>query len=116
MAKTVGDVISDARALLQDTYSSGYRYSTADLYAYLNTALLEMRRVRPDIFRSYIGQVTPSFQEGDEAEPFPVSELFFSPVVFYVTGFAELRDDEFTVDARAITLMNQFVAKLVTVA
>lgn len=116
MAKTVGNVIEEARAILQDTSSQVYRYSTADLFAYLNNALLEMRRVRPDLFYAYIGADTPEFVPGDEAELFPISAMYFTPVVFYVAGTAELRDDEFTVDARAVTLMQQFTAKLLTVA
>lgn len=112
MAKTAADVISDARALLQDTDPQLYRYSTADLIAYLNTALLEAKKLRPDLFVDYIGQETPSFTEGTLSGVFPIDDMYFSSIVFYVVGFAELRDDEFTVDARASTLMNQFVAKL----
>jgi len=116
MAKTVGDVITAARGVLQDRNAQLYRYATVDLFTYLNDALLEMRRSRPDLFFNFIGEDTPSFEPGDELEPFPVSTLFFTPTVFYVAGRAELRDDEFTVDARAVTLMQQFTAKLLTVA
>lgn len=111
MAKTASDVINDARAILQDTDSQLYRYSTADLVSYLNTALLEAKRLRPDLFVSYIGEDVPSFTEGTLNSDFPIDEMYFSPIVFYVVGFAELRDDEFTVDARAATLMNQFTSK-----
>jgi len=116
MAKTVGDAISEARTILHDTDSQLYRYSDDDLVAYLNNALLEARRIRPDLFRAYINQSIPSFTTADFASAFPVDEMFFPQFVFYVAGSAELRDDEFTVDARAATLLNQFVAKLLTVA
>lgn len=116
MAKTVGDVITAARGILQDRNAQLYRYATADLYTYLNDALLEMRRARPDLFFDFIGLDTPEFASGDELLDFPVSTLFFTPTVFYVAGRAELRDDEFTVDARAVTLMQQFTTKLLTVA
>ena len=116
MAKTVNDVVSEARILLNDTDPQLYRYSTADLVTYLNNALLEMRRIRPDAFRAYIGESTPSYTTTDLSSAFPVSEIFFTQCVFYVTGMAELRDDEFTVDGRAVTLMTQFSAKLLTVA
>lgn len=115
MAKTVGDVISDARALLQDEDAQLYRYPTAALFGYLNTALIEAKKIRPDLFLDYIDLPTPSFSAGDEAQAFPVDEMAFAPCVFYVTGFAELRDDEFTVDNRAVTLMQQFHQKLLTV-
>lgn len=115
MAKTVGDAIAEARAILHDTTEQVYRYTTADLYAYLNNALLETRRVRPDLFRAYLGTDTPEFAPGDEGEAFPIDAMYFTPVVLYIAGTAELRDDEFTVDARAVTLMQQFAAKLLMV-
>jgi len=112
--KTAADVISDARAILQDTDSQLYRYSTEDLVQYLNTALLEAKKLRPDLFLDYIGLDVPNFTTSNLDGDFPIDEMYYSPCVFYVVGFAELRDDEFTVDARAATLMNQFVAKLRT--
>ena len=120
MAKTIDDAIAEARAILQDTSPTGaeYRYSTPDLVSYLNNALLEMRKLRPDLFRTYYGADTPSYTESDLGGNvlFPVDNMFFPPAVFYMVGTAELRDDEFTVDSRAVTLMSQFTAKLVTVA
>ena len=116
MAKTVSDAISEARVILQDTDSQLYRYSDSELVAYLNNALLEARRIRPDLFRAYVGQPVPSFTASDFAELFPLDNMFFPQFVYYIAGTAELRDDEFTVDARAATLLNQFVAKLLTVA
>lgn len=116
MAKLVSDVVSEARTVLHDTNAQLYRYSDEDLVAYLNNALLEARRLRPDLFRSYIGLPVPSFTTAELDSAFPIDEMFFPQFVFYVAGSAELRDDEFTVDARAATLMSQFVAKLMTVA
>lgn len=116
MAKTVNSVISEARAILKDTDSQLLRYSTADLVEYFNNALLEARRIRPDLFRAYIGQSVPSYTESDLSSPFPIDEMFFPQFVHYVAGTAELRDDEFSVDARAVTLLNQFIAKMLTVA
>jgi len=117
MAKTVSDAITEARVLLHDTDPQLFRYSTPELLSYLNNALLETRRLRPDLFRAYIGQPVPSYADGDDLSvAFPIDEMFFPQVVFYITGSAELRDDEFTVDARAATLLNQFAAKMLTVA
>lgn len=117
MAKTVSDAISEARVLLHDTDPQLYRYSDAELLDYLNNAILETRRIRPDLFRAYLGQPLPSYADGDDLSvAFPIDEMFFPQFVFYIAGFAELRDDEFTVDARAATLLNQFAAKMLTVA
>lgn len=115
MAKTVADAVTEARAILQDN-DTPYRYSDADLVAYLNDGLLETRKIRPDLFRTYwgTGDAFPEFTSQDitDATDFPIDDMFFTPVVYFIAGTAELRDDEFTVDARAATLLNQFNTKL----
>ena len=52
---TVQDYVSAARVLLQDTVAP-YRYSDADMIAELNLAILEAKRVRPDLFFEYRGK------------------------------------------------------------
>ena len=54
---TLGDIIAEARILLQDTRSSLYRYSDADLLKFGNQTLKRMAVLRPDLF-SYIGEIT----------------------------------------------------------
>lgn len=112
MAKTVGDVILEARQLLQDQDSAHYRYPEADLYGYFNSALLEGRRTRPDLYRAYYGLATPEYTVADVAVDFPISNLYFQAFPFFVAGVAELRDDEFTVNNRAITLLGTFTSKM----
>ncbi len=46
---TVTDYISDARTLLQDTISP-YRYDDPSMLVAFNVTLLEVRRVRADLF------------------------------------------------------------------
>ena len=46
---TVADYINDARTLLQDMIPE-YRYDDPSLLRALNVALLETRRIRPDLF------------------------------------------------------------------
>jgi len=115
MAKTVADLISEARSLLQDT-DTPYRYSDSDLIAYLNTAMPEARRKRPDLFVTYWGGDSPSFTVADitAATDFPLDEMYYMPFVYFVVGMAELRDDEFAVDNRAVSLLNAFTGKLIT--
>lgn len=116
MAKTVNDVVTEARVLLHDTEAQLYRYATGDLVAYLNNALLEARRIRPDLFAEYLGQEVPSYTAADLSALFPIDDMFFPAFVFYVVGWAEMRDDEFAVDGRAVALMTQFSSKLLMVA
>jgi hypothetical protein len=47
--KTITDYINDGRTLLQDTIAP-YRYDDTSLVTAMNVALLEGRRLRPDLF------------------------------------------------------------------
>lgn len=119
-----GDLLlSQVRGILQDRKVDSYRYSDIDLVQALNTALTEVRRLRPDAFAgSFTTQATPQFYEDGNpspppgyiplSDPWPVDEMFFSPTVVYVAGYAELRDDEFTVDGRATSLLQRFAMQL----
>ncbi len=119
--KTLDDCINEARIILNDEGFAGqpFRYSNARLLAILNTALREVYRLRPD---AYIGNFTTgvlsnnlatTFVEADlgqdPATPYPLDDrLFFSPVVYYLAGQAELADDEFTDSSRAQSLLTAF--------
>lgn len=117
MAKTINDAIEEARVLLQDTVSP-YRYPSEQLLAYLNNGLYELKRVRPDAWLSKTGKDLPTYSNTtqDLAQPFPVSMIFFHPMVMLIAGMAELRDDEFTMDSRAGVLLQQFTANLTKVS
>lgn len=118
MAKTVSDAVTSARVILQDQ-DTPYRYSDEELVNYLNDALLEARKIRPDLFRAYWGTDTafPEFTTADIASGtlIPIDNMFYNPLTYFMAGSAELRDDEFTVDNRAVTLMNQFSTKMLGV-
>lgn len=115
MAKTVGDVITEARSVLQDVDSASYRYSDADLYASLNTVFLTIKSVRPDAFIGTLRTFDPIYTFSDSSTPFPIDGQFFFSAVLFVAGFAELRDDEFAVDNRASTLLSQAQNRLTRV-
>lgn len=113
MPKTYGDAITEARRILQDTReSSGLRYPDEDLIAYLNNAFLDAFRIRPDLF--YPDFETIEVTSDDLEEEFAFDQRFFPSVVYYIVGMAELREDEFASDARAVTVSQQFVARLRT--
>lgn len=101
-----------ARVLLQDAEKE--RYSDAELLDSLNMAITEMQRIRPDIpalFQPIQGfpWTTTSLNQGNLL---PVDGKYFSPLVSFVTGWAELRDDEFATDNRAVTLLTRFQSQL----
>lgn len=104
MPRTVGDVITAVRVILND--ADGDRYTDAQLIADFNSATSTAKSLRPDAFR--LGEVLPAYDDTELAEDFPLSEIFFQPFVYYIAGTAELRDDEFAVDGRAMTLLTAF--------
>ena len=113
MAYSVGQCVAEARVILQDTVVP-HRYSDEDLYANLNTALLEARRLRPDLFLADLFGPPPRFLPEEHASAFPVSTLYTVAFINYLVGRAELRDDQFNSDARANALLTSFKAQLST--
>lgn len=98
------------RQLLRDLDSAGHtRFTDETITDALNNALLEVRRVRPDLFLRSRGKVV--FMD-DPADPLPVEEQYAMSVVFMAVGYVMMRDDQFALDARAVSLHNKGVAQL----
>lgn len=104
MPKTVGDAVTEARVILND--SAGDRYTDAQLASDFNNAIAQAKMLRPDAF--ILGEALPEFTTSEFTEDFPLAEIFFQSFVYYLAGNAELRDDEFAVDGRAMTLLAAF--------
>lgn len=106
---TVGKIIDAARILLQDTRAGAYRYDDPSLILHLNDAVLEARRIRPDLF-------LPSYavpaEYTSKTDLFTLELMYRPAFVYYVAGKAQLRDDETGQDGRATVLLNKFVAQL----
>ena len=123
MAKTYQDVVTEARVLLQDTETGSYRYSDATLLAMYNRALQALARIRPDAcFDLYDDNSLngPELVESGAGagqtnwtENFGLEMQFFNALVHYVTGMAEIVDDEYTEDGRAAMLLGQFKANVI---
>lgn len=120
MAYMVSDVLARVRQVLQDQDQNNYRYPTSDLIGYLNDAVSEASRLRPDLF---IGTYTktrvlvsdsPLVDYSTIALPLP--DTLFVAVVSYVAGFTEVRDDEFSDSGRAMTFIGSFTQKLMGAA
>jgi hypothetical protein len=110
---TVADYIKDARTLLQDTIPE-YRYSDPSLLVGLNVALLEARRIRPDLFVFNLlvnGQVQ-AFTAVDDT--YVVMEPPFRLALLHgLCGHALERDQEDVQDIRATTFLGLFNAGLI---
>lgn len=100
---SVEAVITGTRVLLLDRVKP-YRYSDTSLVAALNLALLEGRRLRPDLFINRYGIEVPQFEQVS-GEPIGVEPQFRLAFEYGTAGHALLRDQEDVQDARASTFL-----------
>lgn len=105
--RTLGEYITAARTLVQDQRVP-YRYPNADLALYVSEAVSEARRIRPDLFFGASRATIPAYTGTNLALVVPMPDNYFAPVVNYVAGRAEMRDDTFSVDGRAMTLVTAY--------
>lgn len=111
---TIADLIAEARVLNQDE-DVPYRDDDTKYVQCVNRALQELNRLRPDAFYDTfdgLDTVVPTYTTGTVNSTFPVPMLFWAPVLYFVVGSIQLKDDEFVADGRAVTLMKQFEAKV----
>lgn len=105
MPRSIDDALRDARVILND--EAGDRYTDQDLISDMNSAVSMTKMLRPDAF--ILGEPLPEFTVADlnqsPATDFPLPDIFYQSFVYYLAGNAELRDDEFAVDNRAMTLL-----------
>lgn len=109
---TVAEYLTRARVLLQDQIVP-YRYSDDELVEALNLAILEARRIRPDLFLSL--DALPEYSSGATSTLVTIDQMYRSAFLYYMVGHAQLRDEEDTSDSRAAVFMNKFIAQLSTV-
>ena len=106
----VGEIIAQVRDVLQDLDTDDIRYPTSSLIRALNLAVLQTRGLRPDYFVGTF--TTPIPRITSEGEDIPLPDELLGPLVQYVAGWAEMRDDEFTIDSRAAILLKSYEAQL----
>ena len=108
MSRTVADVKKRVKSTLKDKVDP-LRYPDADILDAINDALIEVRRIRPDLYLAKKFKVPLLV---NDADPLPFEDFVFNSVVYFVIGTLMLRDDEFAVDTRALTLINKATAQL----
>lgn len=111
MAHTLRDILTLARDQLQDTRAP-QRHSDAKLLRYLNLALSDGLRLRPDLFFPLAHDKDFAYVEADLDEVFPVDFAYRTPFVYYIVGTTSLEDDEFVASGRGAALLAQFKQKL----
>jgi len=123
--ETVSDYVTQSRILLQDTVQP-YRYDDESLVTGLNFAFYEIARIRPDILINITltQRVAPLTSTGDadvpnystayESDPVYLPAMYRVSAVYFICGWAQLRDTEDTQDTRAAAFMNKFTASMLT--
>ena len=109
---TVQDYVTEARTLLQDS-ATPYRYDDPSMINELNLAILEAKRLRPDLFLTYRGKNPyPTFVSLTDAVPF--EDVYKPALTYYLVGKCTLRDEEDTDDKRGIGMVQKFTAQLIS--
>lgn len=111
MLDTVADYVRETRVLLQDAVVP-YRYPDIDLLSALNLGMLSARKLRADLFLGVTA--TPYFTAVDTTAV-TMDQQYRLPFVYFMTGHAQLRDEEDTQDARAAAFIGKFTSQMLTV-
>jgi len=112
----VGDIVNQVRTLVQDTdnTSGQYRYSTDSIITALNQGVLDMFRLRPDLFLE-VNFVLPTFSIGFLDAPLQIEDQYIPPLIYYVVGLVQARDDEQNQDQRAFQFLKTFSQSILAV-
>ena len=100
---TFQSVIDDARVFLKD--ADKVRYTDANLLTYANDVVRECKRIRPDFFLGSYSTVLGTFVLADTV-PIPIEYHQF--LKDFIIGRAEMVDDEYANESRAVTLLIRF--------
>jgi len=127
VAKTYQELIGEARDLLQDSVLPN-RFTDQFLTDQLNRGLQDIGRIRPDAYYNLFDRNTLNVPEvlisgtpdTDTTEILWTEDVqielqFYTPLVVYVVGSAELTDDEYTLDNRAGLLLSQFHNSIIAI-
>ena len=113
---TVQEYLTRARVLLQDEYAGAYRYSNDVLVEAMNLGLLEMRRLRADLFLSQLRAGTvPEYSSGTLGASVALDNQYRVALLYYIVGHVQLQDQEDPTDQRATIFLNKFTAQLLTI-
>ena len=121
MPRTLGTLIGEARTLLQDklgTNGGALRYTDDEMFESINALLTEVRTKRPDLFlpNSGLRRPVPYYSSATDMNlEFPLDTSVYSAFVYYLVGRAELREDTFSDDSRAVSMMNKALSQLLTI-
>lgn len=122
---TYQDLLDEARGFVNDAVSP-YRDADATYIRHINRGLQEIGRIRPDAMFSLfsanalnvpvvIASGSPAGNEVLISAEFQLDMQFFPPLVSYVVGMIEIKEDEYSEDSRAVALITAFRNSLLSV-
>ena len=117
---TVQDYVTKSRTLLQDLIAP-YRFSDTELVGNLNAAILDTRRIRPDLFLQYFttpysNTPLPFFVSSDMSAMVGFEPMYRMALVYHMTGYTLLQNQENVDDARGASFLQRWMQILQTVA
>ena len=117
MARELATVIKQVRYQLQDEDATNYRYADERLVETLNMALLDIWRLRPDLFLA-TNWILAEYTVGNlvDSTVLPIDDIYFSTVVKLIVGYIQLENDSVTPDSKAATMLGTARTELQGVA
>lgn len=107
MAFTYQSVVDLARIPLNDADKA--RYPDTVMMSYANHGMLQVLKRRPDLFIGQFGSLPTG--EAAPSDPFPLPAGYVQTLADYITGRAEMADDEHVNAGRAAVFMQLFNAE-----
>jgi len=104
---SVKSYMRDVRTILLDKIYP-YRYDDISLLVAFNMALLEGRRLRPDLFVYRGSNHVPTYDTTDMDVPVPIEQQFRLAFVYGTCAHALARDQEDVQDERSNLFMSVF--------
>ena len=109
---TVQDYVTKSRTLLQDLIAP-YRFSDTELVGNLNAAILDTRRIRPDLFYQYMttpysNTPLPFFVSSDMSAMVGFEPMYRMALVYHMVGYTQLQNNENVDDQRGIAFMQRW--------
>lgn len=117
MARTLAAAIKQVRYDLQDEDASNYRYGDERLVDTLNMALLDIWRLRPDLFLAanwtLVEYTVVNLTDGTVL---PIADIYFSVVTKLIVGYVQLENDSVAPDSKAALMLGTARTELQGVA
>jgi hypothetical protein len=109
---TVQDYVTKSRTMLQDLISP-YRFSDDELVGNLNAAILDTRRIRPDLFYQYMTTPysktdLPFFVSSSMSDMVDFEPMYRMALVYHMVGYTQLQNNENVDDQRGMAFMQRW--------